>query len=630
MKPIRTILGSALLLGLSAPSCAVDVHDPVAGSREALGTDPGSLLDVEMQSQVGVLLDEVPASMRSRVAADLLAKPASFWIARAKRQIRLATYRLVFREFFYGPAKKQLPLPPESVWQVALVGNARRVVDANHDTVVVDYRLDTTILSDAASPAISEPKLAKIGGTWNEPFTFPIDPELLFQRTGYACMDEEDFPFNSVESEEVDTFYDQDCTVEHELSSQGCHQTVMPDQSCKQALIEHVGKIDTSMKFTRLAWDATLANSVRAGVTTSTEGADMQVYLPDFTQYRVEYKYFEPGSCELQEQCIGAPGWRRVLQFNSSDENTGNATLDIGAIDYYLTGEQTLNDLYNIFELHECHAHYHFTHYGAFSYAAQGAATTHKQGFCLQSTDRVANHELSPLHNPYGGCDYQGVSVGWVDQYKIGLPCQWVDVTDVDTSQGPVTAALSFESNPDGFLCEGTPVLDGDGNPVFEPTEFTNDDNETVYRPMCEFSQGWDSNNEHSYDATVPSPGESFVTLACDRGQVGPLRNCGFAKKKDRITCAAGAPAVLHCELPNGGQPQVVRLCERSDALGTGLACRYEHAVANASVEAGAGLDIAITCPAARSATEPGGAVSLYVAPVYDGDASAKVTCTFN
>ena len=29
------------------------------------------------------------------------------------------------------------------------------------------------------------------------------------------------------------------------------------------------------------------------------------------------------------------------------------------------------------------------------------------------STDRFSNHELSPLHNPYGGCDYQGVDVGW-------------------------------------------------------------------------------------------------------------------------------------------------------------------------------------------------------------------------
>ena len=32
-----------------------------------------------------------------------------------------------------------------------------------------------------------------MGSTWDEPFILPIDPELLFQRTGFACMDEDSF-----------------------------------------------------------------------------------------------------------------------------------------------------------------------------------------------------------------------------------------------------------------------------------------------------------------------------------------------------------------------------------------------------------------------------------------------------
>src|SRR5687768_3697961 len=60
--------------------------------------EEGSLVGLSMDSQVGVVLDELPASQRARVANALIAKPASFWQNRARAQVRLATYRLVFRE----------------------------------------------------------------------------------------------------------------------------------------------------------------------------------------------------------------------------------------------------------------------------------------------------------------------------------------------------------------------------------------------------------------------------------------------------------------------------------------------------------------------------------------------------
>ena len=75
------------------------------------------------------------------------------------------------------------------------------------------------LVSDGASPGESERKLANVGGTWREPFILPVDPELLLQRTGYACMDEDQFPFGSVDSEEVDSFYDQTAVVEKTLGN---------------------------------------------------------------------------------------------------------------------------------------------------------------------------------------------------------------------------------------------------------------------------------------------------------------------------------------------------------------------------------------------------------------------------
>jgi hypothetical protein len=343
---------------------------------------------------------------------------------------------------------------------------------------------------------------------------------------------------------------------------------------------------------------------------------------------RVIYRYFNPSACELVEQCIGAPGWRRLLQFATADRNTGNHTLTIGAIDYELTGVggPTLNDVNHVFEYSSCHKHYHFTHYGTFSYGGDLATTT-KRGFCLQSTDRFSNIEVSPLTNAFSGCEFQGVEMGWVDEYKAGLPCQWIDVTGVDTSKGPVTAPLSFVSNPDGFLCEGVPVLDANGNQVYEPTRFRTASGAVVNRPKCTFAPGWDSNNTDSYNVTLQNPGQGYVTAPCTRGQLGPLKNCSFTAANPTVACPAGKPAKLNCRLPSGAAPQVVRVCDYSAQLRTGIPCTQGDSLASSVVDGG-NAAINYTCPAARDANEPGGMVSLYMAPVFDGDAAVAASCT--
>ena len=198
--------------------------------------DPGALVRTTANSTVGVLLDELPPNMRGRVAGELVKKPASFWIARAAQQLRLTSYRLVFREFFYNKTKKQLPLPPEPLWTITLAGQPRRTTIQGHDLVVVDYRFSSVLLTDVDSPGVSEGKLRQTGGVWDEPFVFPIDPEMLLQRTGYACMDEDSFPFNSVDSEEADSFYDQTCTAEKTPGNEGqCHYSQLVNRSCVKA-----------------------------------------------------------------------------------------------------------------------------------------------------------------------------------------------------------------------------------------------------------------------------------------------------------------------------------------------------------------------------------------------------------
>jgi hypothetical protein len=609
-----------------------------AGDSGAAGggsEDPGALIEVTATGRVGVMLDEIPTEMRDRVVASLLKKPTSYWIARAKQQLILATYRLNFRAFFYDEEeeKMQLPLPPSEVLDITLVPPegeseaAYRTEVEGHDYVLVDYRLSATVVTDVESPAISEKKLASIGGTWSEPFVFPVDPELLMQRTGYACMDEAEFPTNSVDSESPEFFYDHECEVEDELSTDGCHGTELPDESCLDALSNHVGSVEMPLRFARIHWDLAKANAARVGGVELENAADLAVVEEELAVNRVTYRYIEPDSCALAEACVGGTGWRRLLQFNASEQNVGSEPVNVGDVNYYLDGElETPNANHHVYVFSECHQHYHFDHFATFTYGDDPDLGS-KRAFCLESVARYGNHERSPTWSPYNTCAFQGISAGWGDQYNAGIECQWVDVTSIDTSDGPVTKALGLESNPDGFLCEGTPVLDSDGNPVWEPTEFETEAGETVDRAKCDFAEDWDANNYGKRDVTLPLPGEGMVTGPCTRGQIGPKRNCGFTYEGALRNCEPGESVKLSCSIDADAAPQTVRVCEGSRVLGAGVACVDKDALDSANLAADEPVELRFECPDRRDATEIGGRFALYTGAVWPDDEEATVAC---
>jgi hypothetical protein len=594
---------------------------------------------------VGVVLDEIPDSIRDRVAAAIVARPEEFWVARAEAQLRLTTYRLVFRGDFYDGGKMMLPLPPKPVWEITLSGTPQRGEVDGHDVVSVGYDFMSVLVTDEESPGVAEPALAKVGGVWDEPFVLPIDPELVLQRTGYACMDEVAFPFNSVDSEETDSFYDHTAEVEDSLSSENYHYTLQPTESCVDAVHNHIGAVEASVRFERLEWEPELADRYRFGEVTG-EAPDLEVYEPDFAPSRTTYRYVHAagsGSCEVEEGSVGGTGWRRLLQFATSDENVGETALTIGDVDYFVSGEAGDLDQHHLFELSACHGHYHFVHYGQLGLEGVGGVNA-KQGFCLQSTNRVANRETSPLHHDYGGCDHQGVAAGWVDQYLAGLPNQWLDTTDVPA--GPHTR--TFWSNPEGLLCEGR-FVDADGNAlgpddtvVWAPTDLVAADGQTVEAPLCELSAEWDVNNRDSIEVEIEPHGLGLITSACTRGQIGPLRNCGFDPNPTTAPCQPGEATEATFAIPAGAEPQVVRLTEFSHALDSPIPARYEDSyvpltpgvsdqpamLANAVVEASAPTTVTFTCPSPRDAgvPEPGGTYSIYTAPVFPDDGLAVVT----
>lgn len=605
--------------------------------------DPGALVRTTMSSTVGVVLDDLPSEMRDRVAATLVARPEEFWQQRAGAQLRLTSYRLVFRGAFYDDDKGQLPLPPEPRWTIDLAGSPTRRTVQGHDVVAVDYDFSSVLLTGAGSPGTSEPELARAGGTWDEPFNLPIDPELVLQRTGFACMDEEDFPFGSVDSEEVESFYDQDVEVEDGLSNIGqSHNTKTVDESCVDALQAHVGRIDTHVHFERLPWDAGTADEVRYGTVTG-DDPDLAIYEPDFTPSRITYRYIQADGCEVVEDSVGGTGWRRLLQFATSDENVGNSPLVIGQVDYTNDEQPQELDAHNLFEFSACHQHYHFKYYGDFAWNGDSQAVNSKKGFCLQSTARAANREGSPLSQPFGTCHFQGVAAGWVDQYRAGLPSQWLDITGFAAGSG----TRSFRSNPQGFLCEGR-FVDADGEPLrhgepaeWVPTGLVAANGERVEVQRCELDPDGAKNNVDSVTETIPPAGEGLITAPCTRGQIGPMRNCGFGPHPTVATCAPGASTTATFDVAAGAAPQVVRLAEYSTALQSPIPARYEdswvplspgvsdqpYLLANDVAVSGAPLTVTFLCPGPRTGgvSEPGGTYAIYTAPAFPDDATAPV-----
>ncbi|MGH8497560.1 MAG: lysyl oxidase family protein, partial [Methylococcales bacterium] len=438
-----------------------------------------------------------------------------------------------------------------------------------------------------------------------------------FERTGYSCMNEHEYPPGSVFEENARFFYDDTCTAK----SQKCHITAKPDLSCEDALLRDVGRVRTELNFTRVAYNAHIAAPYRVGTIRpdANDTADLAVIPAGLSDTRAFlYRFFAPGSCELEEGVIGRFGWRRLLTFSAIVRNDGGRGIDLGDV----SDPDNPYVASHAFEYSACHQHYHFSHYGTFTY--HDAVGT-KRAFCLEETDRYHNNEKTPLTAKHQTCANQGIGAGWGDEYHFGIPGQWVDVTDIDTT---TPHELGFLANPDQFLCEGLLEHDDQGQPLFEPTPFANTAGQIQTRARCRFLKDWNRNNFESLP--VASQGGCFVTEDCRRGQLGPKRNCGFSEHPDykMRSCTSGASVKLTCNA-GSGKAALLRVCEVSKQLGVGVACTLADAKANVMVET-TPTEVTFACPEVRDAlmvdddsgtliptAVPGtGGYSIYLAPM--------------
>src|SRR5213592_5128243 len=100
MKSVAAIAAVLMLQGAIAraqPTQQCSFQSDYPSPVDADGKPIGALVEVDLYSQVGVVLYDVPPAQRADVAKWLLSQATDYWKARAIRQITLAYYRLNFR-----------------------------------------------------------------------------------------------------------------------------------------------------------------------------------------------------------------------------------------------------------------------------------------------------------------------------------------------------------------------------------------------------------------------------------------------------------------------------------------------------------------------------------------------------
>ena len=162
-------------------------------------------------------------------------------------------------------------------------------------------------------------------------------------------------------------------------------------------------------------------------------------------QPAVQTKNFKANDCNVQEGSTQA-GTRKLLKFTFTTPNKGPGDL--------IVGDPGAHPEW--FEWGACHGHYHFKLYAEYrlwtpanfatwdafrtanpqmtadqALAASGLSYVRaaKQGFCVID---IWPYEL-PSVPKYFVCDFQGISVGWADEYSTALDGQFVDVTGISS-----------------------------------------------------------------------------------------------------------------------------------------------------------------------------------------------------
>jgi hypothetical protein len=149
--------------------------------------------------------------------------------------------------------------------------------------------------------------------------------------------------------------------------------------------------------------------------------------------------------CSVQEGDV-PPGTHRLLRVTVTTPNIGDADVAIGDpiahIDPNRDGSYADSD--GLFELAECHHHFHFRNYATYELIPVNAngslgapVKARKRGFCMIDTTPYSNQPVgSPKERVYYSCGTpeiagnQGISVGYADTYVKQLAGQYFVLDD--------------------------------------------------------------------------------------------------------------------------------------------------------------------------------------------------------
>ncbi len=163
---------------------------------------------------------------------------------------------------------------------------------------------------------------------------------------------------------------------------------------------------------------------------------DMTVVLDQTIQsVYTDTQTFAANACEVQDMCVLGSGERRLLRFDTITPNLGDA-------DFYVGNPTNNPDVFDV----DCTGQSVYLNYARYRLLnADGTVEVsmgHKAAFALIDVAPWTD-DAGPAQ--YGFGEDMGISVGWVDIYGAGLPCQYVDITGIASGDYQLEISINAE-----------------------------------------------------------------------------------------------------------------------------------------------------------------------------------------
>lgn len=160
----------------------------------------------------------------------------------------------------------------------------------------------------------------------------------------------------------------------------------------------------------------------------------------------------QANGCSRQEGCVSGEGRRKLIRFTTTLENVGENNLVIGAPPAEPEDDsEHMTD--GNWEWLPCHSHWRAMHWVRYDLLVttsgelvNDTGATGGRSFCL--SDHICKHGAHATFT----CSNQGITANCSASHLVGVPCQWIDITDIDQALNELTLRVTV--NPDALYAE--------------------------------------------------------------------------------------------------------------------------------------------------------------------------------